>query len=125
MVVDDDSSIREFIKMALENEGLKILLAPEGEAALRMLETETPDLILLDIMMPVMDGFTMCRKVKDNPKTSKIPIVFVSAYAEEDGIEKAQSSGAEGFMEKPLSYKELLNHVFESLKRQLSLSCPF
>ena len=116
MVVDDDQSIRDFIRLSFESKGYDVIEAHSAIQALKILDSEIPDLILLDIMLPVMNGYEMCRKVKDDPVLKSIPIMFVTAYVEKDSLKKSVQAGAQGFIEKPLMFDDLLKRVEDGMK---------
>ena len=95
-----------------------IIEATGGEVALEIVAEEEVDLILLDIMMPGMDGYTVCRKLKENEKTKDIPIIFITAKTDEDAIEKAYDTGGVDYVTKPFKPKELLARVRIQLAHQ-------
>ncbi len=103
-----------------------IVDATSGEDALEIVEEENIDLILLDIMMPEMDGFEVCAKLKENPATKDIPIIFITAKTDEDSIEKAYELGGSDYVSKPFKPKELLARVkiqfeLQNLQNELKL----
>jgi DNA-binding response OmpR family regulator len=114
LVVDDDPAIRKFIRANLTARGYEVFLAFDGEEGLRVLETEMPDLILLDIMMPRIDGLEVCRRVRE---WSKIPIIMLSARAGEMDKVKCLDCGADDYLTKPFSLKELLSRIKAVLRR--------
>jgi DNA-binding response OmpR family regulator len=114
LIVDDDPAIRKFIRANLTARGYEVLLAFDGEEGLRVLETEMPDLILLDIMMPKVDGLEVCRRVRE---WSKIPIIMLSARAGEMDKVKCLDCGADDYLTKPFSLKELLSRIKAVLRR--------
>jgi DNA-binding response OmpR family regulator len=114
LIVDDDPAIRKFIRANLEARDYEVLLAPDGEAALTLLEKEKPDLIILDIMMPNIDGFEVCRRVRE---WSKVPIIMLSARDGEMDKVKCLDCGADDYMTKPFSLKELLSRIAAVLRR--------
>jgi DNA-binding response OmpR family regulator len=114
LVVDDDPAIRKFIRANLTVRGYEVFLAFDGEEGLRVLETEMPDLILLDIMMPKIDGLEVCRRVRE---WSKIPIIMLSARAGEMDKVKCLDCGADDYLTKPFSLKELLSRIKAVLRR--------
>ncbi|MEA1924062.1 MAG: diguanylate cyclase [Pseudomonadota bacterium] len=95
-----------------------VIEAAGGEEALEIVAEEEVDLILLDIMMPGMDGYTVCRKLKENEKTKDIPIIFITAKTDEDAIEKAYDTGGVDYVTKPFKPKELLARVKIQLAHQ-------
>ena len=117
LVVDDESSIRELVKATLmAEESYQIDEAADGEEALRKVQTDKPDLILLDIGMPIMDGIEVCRQVKSNPSTQGIFVLMLTAMTQEWHKEQATTAGADDFFGKPFSPIALLDKVYEVLK---------
>jgi two-component system KDP operon response regulator KdpE len=114
LIVDDDPSIRKFVRANLEARNYGVLLAGDGEEGLQIVEKELPDLIILDIMMPQMDGFEVCRRVRE---WSQIPIIMLSARDDEDDKVKCLDSGADDYLTKPFSLKELLSRIKAILRR--------
>jgi DNA-binding response OmpR family regulator len=114
LVVDDDPPIRKFVKANLEVRGYQVLLAADGDEALKVIEEELPDLILLDIMMPKMDGFQVCKAVRE---WSQTPIIMLTARDSEDDKVHCLDSGADDYLTKPFSLKELLSRVKAVLRR--------
>jgi DNA-binding response OmpR family regulator len=114
LIVDDDPSIRKFIRANLEVRDYDVLLAADGESALNILEKDQPDLIILDIMMPKMDGFEVCRRVRE---WSKIPIIMLSARDGEMDKVRCLDCGADDYLTKPFSLKELLSRIMAVLRR--------
>jgi DNA-binding response OmpR family regulator len=105
LVVDDDPSILKFVQANLEARNYKVFLAVDGEEALRMAEKEKPDLLILDIVMPEMDGFVVCRKIRE---WSSVPIIMLSAREGENDLEKCKACGADDYLTKPFVLRELL-----------------
>ena len=83
MVVDDEADIRELLRFNLEKEGFSVLLSPDGESALTLVEAEKPDLIILDVMLPGIDGIDVCLKLKSEPQYKSIPVIMLSAKSDE------------------------------------------
>lgn len=121
MVVDDDPSVLSFLAYSLQQEGFKVTASKNAEEALRVLEKEKPDLMLLDVMLPHMDGFTMCKKVHSDPRFSKVPVLFITAYADKDSLRKTSEAGAQGLLEKPIMFDELLLQVLDAFNGRFSL----
>jgi two-component system KDP operon response regulator KdpE len=114
LVVDDDPSIRKFVRANLEARDYTVLLAADGEEALGVIEKDLPDLIILDIMMPYLDGFEVCRRVRE---WSQIPIIMLSARDDEDDKVKCLDAGADDYLTKPFSLRELLSRIKAVLRR--------
>lgn len=127
LVVDDNQQNVELIQAYLDALPCKVLTAYDGMDAIEIVEDPdkpTPDLILLDVMMPRMSGFDVCRKLKDDPKTRTIPIMMVTALNELGDIERGVESGTDDFVTKPVNKLELITRVksllrVRHLKREL------
>jgi len=118
LVVDDIKIFYFLIRDILEDMDYSILYAENGPDALKMVEDEKPNLILLDVMMPGMDGYEVCEQLKNNPKTKMIPVLFVSARAYQKEIERGYAVGGQGYITKPFRKKDLIlqiEKVFESI----------
>ncbi len=116
MIVDDNPQNVELLQAFLESLPVKIVTAADGVEALEMVEKFNPDLILLDIMMPRMSGFQVCRKLKGDPKTRDIQILIVTALNELGDIEQASECGTDDFVSKPVNKFELLTRVKSLLR---------
>jgi DNA-binding response OmpR family regulator len=114
LVVDDDPTIRKFVRVNLEIRDFQVLLASDGDEALKVIEKELPDLIILDIMMPKIDGFTVCQRVRE---WSKIPIIMLSARDSEQDKVRCLDCGADDYLTKPFSLRELLSRIKAVLRR--------
>jgi len=117
LVVEDEEDIRELVSYNLLKEGYQVAGVASGEDALVAVESKTPDLILLDIMLPGLDGLRVCRKLKDNPKFESIPIIMLTAKGEEPDIVAGLNMGADDYVTKPFSPKVLLARVQAVLRR--------
>lgn len=115
LVVDDDPSIRKFVQANLEARDYKVFVAVDGEESLLIAEKEKPDLIILDIVMPEMDGFSVCRKIRE---WSDVPIIMVSAREGENDKERCEACGADDYLVKPFVLRELLYQVKALLKQK-------
>ncbi|NQV01857.1 MAG: response regulator, partial [Bacteroidia bacterium] len=111
LVVDDNDGNIATLKGLLKYEGYTILTATNGAAALELAESALPDLILLDIKMPVMDGFEVCRRLKSSKETFQIPIIFLTVLSQTSDIVKGLEIGAEDYVSKPFKPAELLARV--------------
>lgn len=114
MVVDDEKSIVEILTLNLKNEGYTVCEAYDGEEAVRKAESEKPDLILLDVMLPNMDGFSVCKKIRE---TSSVPILMITAREEEVDKVLGLELGADDYITKPFSVRELLARVKANMRR--------
>ena len=124
LVVDDEKDLVELVKYHLEKEGLKCLEARDGETALQMARERTPDLMVLDLMLPGVDGLEVCRKLRKDPKTSSIAIIMLTAKAEEVDRIVGLEMGADDYMVKPFSPRELLARVKAVLRRGQGQDMP-
>jgi PleD family two-component response regulator len=116
LIVDDASSNREILQEILEGEGYKTLSVVNGHFALIFAENHRPDLILLDIMMPGMDGYEVCRELKKNHRTKDIPVIFISALDNTRDIVKALNSGGVDYITKPYLEEEIISRVATHLR---------
>lgn len=111
LLVDDSSTMILMERMALSGGGYQLLAARDGEEALKAARDQRPDLILLDVVMPKMDGFEVCRRLRAEGPTRHIPIIIVSTRGEDGNIEKGFNSGCTDYVLKPLNGMELLTKV--------------
>ena len=116
LVVDDNAQNLELLVAYLDGLNCQVVTAVDGLDALEKVKAETPDLILLDIMMPRMSGFEVCRKLKSAPATRDIPIVMVTALNELGDIERGVESGTDDFITKPVNRLELVTRVRSLLR---------
>ena len=122
LLVDDDIDFVEATKTVLESGPYDVIVASEGNEALQKAREENPDLILLDIIMPVKDGFTAAEQLKKDPQLSKIPVIMLTSFAsrgQQTSIPRSRgfSLEAEDYLEKPVSPEELLSRVKRYLKK--------
>lgn len=115
LVVDDDAGLREFLRANLEAEGYAVREAGSAGEGLAALEAEPPDLILLDVMMPQMDGWEMLQRVQERHGVGAIPVIMFSGKVDEQDLEGARQRGAQGFIGKPFNPQQLI----ESTKQLL------
>jgi two-component system alkaline phosphatase synthesis response regulator PhoP len=116
LVVDDNPQNLELIQAYLEDVECTTVAAYNGMEALELAARKKPDLVLLDVMMPKMSGFEVCRRLKNNPDTSTIPIIMVTALSEFGDIERGIDCGTDDFVSKPVNRLELLTRVRTMLK---------
>jgi CheY-like chemotaxis protein len=116
LIVDDNEQNLELMQAYLEELDCESVLAHDGQQALEIVGKEPPDLILLDIMMPQMSGFEVCKRLKANPETQGIPVIMVTALNEFGDIERGIDSGTDDFVSKPVNKLELLARVRTMLK---------
>ncbi len=116
LVVDDNLQNLELLQAYLEDLDCTTISAGDGFAAIEMVSQHSPDLILLDVMMPKMSGFEVCRQLKANPETANISIIMVTALNEFGDIERAMDCGTDDFVSKPVNKFELITRVKTMLK---------
>lgn len=117
LLVDDEANIRTLVSFNLSKAGYETLEAGDGQAALALVHSHQPDLILLDLMLPGMDGLEVCRQLKGNKSTSSIPIIMLTAKSEEIDRVIGLELGADDYITKPFSQRELLARVKAVLRR--------
>ena len=117
LVVDDESAIREMIRFGLVKSGMAVRCADSGREALLRINEESPDIILLDWMMPNMSGVELTRRLRKNPLTSEIPIIMLTAKVTEDDKVAGLNSGADDYIVKPFSPRELVARINAVLRR--------
>lgn len=118
LVVEDEEDILELVSYNLQKEGYQITRAMSGEKALQSVEDDPPQLILLDLMLPEIDGLEVCRRLKRDPATATIPIVMLTAKGEESDIIAGLEMGADDYITKPFSPRVLIARVRAVLRRQ-------
>jgi CheY-like chemotaxis protein len=117
LVVDDDQDVRLLMGVRLRKSGYDVVTAEDGEEAVRIVRQAKPDLILLDLGLPKMDGYEVCRTLKSDPETCGIPIIILSAKSQQTDREQALAAGAESCMAKPFNpvvVLEAIRHLLES-----------
>lgn len=117
LVVDDEPDILEVLEYNLKNEGYEVMSAPDGQAALEVAKKFKPDLVLLDIMMPRMDGVEACRRLRDMPETRGSYILFLTARAEEYSEVAGFEAGADDYITKPIKPRVLMSRIKAMLRR--------
>ena len=108
LVVEDQEDNRRIMRDLLASAGYELIEAADGEAGVRLAEAERPDLILMDIQLPVLDGYEATRRIRQNPELRAIPIVVVTSYALSGDDVKAMQAGSDAYVAKPFSPRELL-----------------
>ncbi|MGI9244589.1 MAG: response regulator, partial [Verrucomicrobiales bacterium] len=115
LLVDDNTTNLQVLFQALSPEGYELLVAQSGEDALETAGSAKPDLLLLDVKMPGIDGFETFRRLRADSETSAIPVIFLSAHANVESIEQAEALGAEGYLTKPFDFDVIIQKVREVL----------
>ena len=121
MVVDDEPKIRQFLKEALELREYEVLAAASGPDALEQLKSQRVHLILLDLMMPVMDGYEVYHLLKENPDTKEVPVIIVTAKGERKDRQLGMDGAPYNYVAKPFQLEDLLAKVREVLQQQSSM----
>ena len=111
LIIDDEKLMRALLQHNVVLAGYDVMVASNGEEALKKIEEMTPDLIVVDLVMPDMNGFETCRRIRSNDRTKKTPVIVVSALQSQSDIEEAKNSGADIFLTKPIKPEEFINEV--------------
>lgn len=111
LVVDDDPDIRMVLRTNLEEEGFTVREADGGEAAITEVEDDAPDLVILDVMMPEVDGYDVLTRIRSKPELEALPVVLLTARRQESDVWEGWSSGADYYMTKPFKMNELVRFV--------------
>ena len=119
LVVDDEQDILELIRHTLNKEGYDVHVAANGQQAVEKAKKIKPSLILMDVMMPVMDGMEACRQLKEDPETSGLPIIFLTARSEEFAELAGFEAGADDYISKPIRSRVLLSRIRAILRRNM------
>jgi two-component system, cell cycle response regulator DivK len=120
LIAEDNAVNRELLRELLEVRGYTVVEACDGEEALRMIEQTQPDLLLLDIGMPVLDGFGVMRKIRENPRFASLPVVAVTAYAMQGDREKILNSQFDGYLSKPVNSRSLAEELDRLLIKRVN-----
>lgn len=124
LVVDDTTDVLQVVSRRLESWGYEALTADSGEEGLRIAQEQLPNLILLDIMMPKLKGREVCARLKANPKTQKIPVIFLTALGLADHVKAGMDLGADDYIVKPFEPAELKDRIAICLARAENSSTP-
>ena len=117
LLADDDEAVRALVKATLnDTKRWQIIEARNGLEALGLAKSEKPDLIILDVSMPYLNGFEVCRQLKDNPETRGISILLVTGFPKDEHMERVRQVGANGYLSKPFSVADLLIKVEDALE---------
>lgn len=120
LLIEDDQAITNLIVILLEREGHEVITSPTAEAGLALAASRRPDLVLMDIALPGMDGLEATRKLKTGEATRSVPVVALTAQARREDAEKAAQAGCDGFIAKPVSTRAFLAQVASHLQRASS-----
>lgn len=111
LIVEDEDSILLSLEFLLTQAGYAVTTARDGAAALRALEVQSPDLVLLDVMLPLIDGFELCRRIRANPLLCQTRIMMVTARGREAEVKRGMALGANAYVTKPFSTRELMDSI--------------
>jgi len=118
LAVDDEKHIVRLVQVNLQRAGYEVVTANDGREALEKVATERPDLVVLDVMMPYMDGFEVLRNLRANPETRELPVIMLTAKAQDADVFKGWQSGVDAYLTKPFNPMELLSFVKRIFKAQ-------
>jgi CheY-like chemotaxis protein len=118
LIAEDNAINRELLRELLEARGYAVLEAGNGQEALHMIEQDRPNIVLLDLGMPVLDGFGVIRKIRENPQLAALPVLAVTAYAMQGDRERVLSSGFDGYLSKPVNSRSLAEELDRLLTAQ-------
>ncbi|HEX5469844.1 MAG TPA: response regulator [Gaiellaceae bacterium] len=118
LIVDDDRQLREFVRVSLESDGYAVREAGSAQEGLAALEDEPPDLVLLDVMMPQVDGFEMLRRMQEQHGLGSIPVIMFSGKVDEETASRAAREGAQAFIGKPFDPQQLIKSTKQLLSRR-------
>ena len=124
LVAEDNPINRELLRELLENRGYAVVEACDGQEALRMVDETQPDILLLDISMPVLDGYAVARKIRENPGLTLLPILAITAYAMQGDREKILHSGFDGYLSKPVNAHALADELDRLLRKPEDRNTP-
>ena len=116
LLADDEEDIKVVLKMFLESKGYETCTAFDGLDAINQAKSENPDVILLDVMMPLVDGFEVCKKLKADPNTAEIPIVMLSAASHAESVQRGLDAGAVEYLVKPFEPEQLIKVLEEVIR---------
>ena len=124
LVVDDEPDIRKLTSLRLKLSGYEAITAVDGKDALDSIRQQKPDLVLLDLLLPVIDGFEVCKKIKADEELKQIPVILFTARSDTMTVEKAKQLGASDYMTKPFNPEEMLNKIKQALESKAEVSNP-
>lgn len=124
LVADDSQAVREILQVSLETLGYNVVLAEDGERAMERIQKERPDLIIVDIMMPKVNGFQICRRVKSDPDTRKTPVILLTARSGQEDVFWGKDCGADEYITKPFRTQELEEAIGRLLEQRSAKAQP-
>jgi two-component system, OmpR family, alkaline phosphatase synthesis response regulator PhoP len=120
LLVDDDEQILKSLKIYLELENYQVTTAENGREALDKVREDMPEIMVLDIMMPILDGYQVLEKLKEDPETSRLPVIMLTAKGQDIDVLKGYKMGASSYMTKPFNLNELVENIEMVLKNDLA-----
>jgi two-component system phosphate regulon response regulator PhoB len=120
LIVDDEEDILELVRLALTREGYTVITAATGEQAIELAQARQPDLAILDLMLPGIDGFEVCRVLKNNPRTEQMPVIMLTARSEDSDIVAGLELGADDYVTKPFNLRVLVARVRRVLRKKVA-----
>lgn len=120
LIIEDEADIRDLVRFNLEREGMDVDAAEDGERGLDLARTRVYDTVLLDLMLPGVSGFEVCRALRDDPRTATLPVLMVTSRGEEEDVVCGLDAGADDYITKPFSMKELVARVKSAMRRNRS-----
>jgi len=115
LVVDDDPNLRVLLRQMLALRGFEVAEAEDGQDALNIILEVKPDAVVLDVMMPIIDGITVCKRLRSQPETAHLPIIMLSGKTQQEAIDEGLQAGANKYLCKPIPMAELIEHVRDVL----------
>ena len=115
LIVDDEPLMQDMLRLMLEPAGFRVTSAEHGVEALEKIQESKPDIVLLDVMMPHMDGITVCKKLRSDPKTAALPVIMLSGKTHLNAVEEGLDAGANRYLSKPMSRADLIKNLKEVL----------
>jgi len=115
LVADDEEDVKEIVAKILEAQGYAVTTAYDGLDAVEKIRAEKPDLVLLDIMMPVLDGYEVCKRLQEDVQTADIPVLFLSAAADQEAVSRGMNAGAKDYVIKPFEPSKLLDKIGKTI----------
>jgi CheY-like chemotaxis protein len=122
LVIDDSAPTRQFLKACLTSAGCEVITASSGVGAVPLVERQKPDLVLLDVVMPGVDGLEVCRRLKDDAATRDVTVIMVSGFQHHANVRRAREVGAKAYIWKPFNEDELLSVVYAALDERAAPS---
>ncbi len=123
LVVEDDPDARKALRLILKLDGFDVSTAATGQEAIQALQADPPDLLVLDVILPDQDGYEVCRQVRANPSTARVPIVMLSGKADPESVARGLATGADDFLAKPIKPSKLTK-CLRSVSLRSSLNAP-